>query len=557
MDIFDTAKFVIGITLHNSVVYPGNVVHGTVSIKAAAPAEAVAIRLKIVGKEKLQRRAVVPGSKPPVADLEVESHCVHKQLLTLWGQLKDGGNRKSTLIPKGEYSYPFAFALPLNVPCSFRSEDRDDKAVIVYYAKAYVDITMGHDAKKRVPFYVLSTMPARQWIDACPMTVDRSWDITRCGCLGSQGHIGCRIAVDRTVFALDRDCVVATMQIDCTRAKVKVEQVTMRVIHKCRMRINNQSAYIERVAATASESVGVQAGESGTVTLTVPFIASMSPPSLQSQRIQSTYELQVALDIPSMPETCQSFAALLGYTVDSQNLQMPINTNACVFPPFDETTRKEYLYHVPSKPLTMPALIAAVPYATTGAAGPAVPGQPTTCPYPEPPVHAFPEPTAWGEAAAGGAPTQWQLPSQPLRTVERGLSCAVSAVSAATGGGAGRGGADRRSGAGSLVVSRRSSLTQRHSPRTAYHPHGDSMALAEAELTLSVPRRTPPEPAGLANTTGSPLKSRDASDGNLDLMSASVGFATPPAPSPTASLSASAAAAAPTSVNLEAAATLL
>jgi hypothetical protein len=399
-DVFDTKKVELAIQLHNPVVLPGSVLQGSVTARVAVPDfSAVALRLKIVGKERLQRRVYADdgATAPRTSEIVRKDVCVHKQLVTLWGMLKDGGRRDSAAIPAGEYVYPFELQLPLNVPYSFRIEDGDDKAAIEYYVKAYVEIPMGHDAKRRVPFFVLPAMPLRQWLVPCPIAVERVWSATRCGCCGSIGQITCRMSLDRSVFALDRDTLVGTFDIDNTRSRVAVDRVSLRLVSQCRVTMNSHGASIERCCGTATEAVCVAAGERKTVVLTIPFVPAQCPPSIATERIRNAYDVRFELEASFLGDVArQDCRVLLGYTVDAQNAQMAINTNTNLYPRFDEACRKEFKYVVPAQPLVVPYTLPEVSYAKDAA-------PPMNLPPASNHITTFPDFSLWGAPLLGAS----------------------------------------------------------------------------------------------------------------------------------------------------------
>jgi len=277
---------------------------------------------------------------------------------------------------------------------SNNSTSVSSKACIQYYIKSYLDINNSTSLelptkeelernKTRLPVFVVPAVPNRQWLDKCPLSVDRQWEVKGClGCLGNRGSVHCKISLDRSVIALDRDALSATLDFECSGA-AEVEKVTMRLISKCRMRIDNQSNHIERLVSVVSDvpiiysdsgfsDVGNIQGSggnrkigsggkkattcSGTVNLTCPLTPAVCPPSLMTARLQSTYELQFILDIPGVANevACHSFPIMITYTVDGENIQPAVNTNANVYSEFDEASRKEYMYHQPSRPVAVP-----------------------------------------------------------------------------------------------------------------------------------------------------------------------------------------------------------
>ena len=122
MGLFDVFKVDVRVRLDRHVFYPGNAITGVAEVNVSSPISFVAIRVKLTAKERVSitkdeithyqdQHGVRQQRRTPRTYSTTTA--ILKQLLTLCGQMKNGGSRMSQTLPPGRYVFPFQFVLPL------------------------------------------------------------------------------------------------------------------------------------------------------------------------------------------------------------------------------------------------------------------------------------------------------------------------------------------------------------------------------------------------------------------------------------------------------------
>ena len=363
MGLFDVFKVDVRVRLDRHVYYPGNAITGVVEANVTSPISFVAIRVKVTAKERVvitkqeityyqdQNGMQQQRSTPRTY---CASTAVWKQLLTLCGQMKNGGSRMSQTLPPGRYVFPFQFVLPLGVPPSFIRNSGDDRAALTYCVKAYVDIPNGKDAKVREYLTVLSALPISQWAHKAPLSVDRQWNVTCCCCI-SKGVVSARIYMDRSLFAIDRDSVMIYADVDNTRGEEPVQslEVSLRNCIQYRAQGQAETNYVT-VGHNLIQQV-VPPGQRGIIQGIVP-VPRNAVPTVSTMNCTSTYTMDIELNIPMASDPKHSFPVVLCQSVDETNAQMPVGQQQqmmCIPP---GVVTPEYYYAPPPHPAMQPIL---------------------------------------------------------------------------------------------------------------------------------------------------------------------------------------------------------
>ena len=364
-------KVDIHIGLKHNVFFPGNVIEGVVTINVSAPINFNAVRLKICGKEKvhIQRGG---GGKHNHKRHYYATNVVIKQLITLSGDLKymgRGGNHK---LPPGNYAYPFAYQLPMDLPPSFRKTITDDTASIIYYCKAYVDIPMGRDAVVKTFFTVVRPMPASQWIHRGPVSIDRMFNVTCCCCI-DKGKVSAAVSMDRTCIAMDRDWLQVFASVDNTLGKEPVDNLEICLRHTLTYMAHHITETHTYIASRRFVGTSVPAGQRGIISGVVDLPRNLIP-SFTTPNIHSKYMITVELNIPWATDPCVAFPVFVAQSVDDTNITPPVA--------FDMLGSTRYT----AGRLPCPEFYYSVP------PNPVFPFQPITSVQPPPSAAAFPPP---------------------------------------------------------------------------------------------------------------------------------------------------------------------
>ena len=343
--------------LKNHVFFPGNVVEGFVEITTTSDISMVAVRCKATGKEKVVCRRRRKQGKRHYTETCRESHPFYKQLITLAGQMKSSGQRQSIEVPPGQYTYPFAFQLPMDIPASFAKSAGDDYAAVVYYVKAYVDIPYGRDAVSKQLITVIKPMPMRQWVHHAPCHVESTWDVKMCCCI-DKGTVKGRIFMDRSMIAIDRDNLVVCADIDNTNGKEPVNALEVSLINFLKYKAKHMTERNRvREGHVFIRNVQIPPGQKGRIAGVIPLPRGLVP-TMNLWCVSSSYFIDIELDIPWATDPKQTFPVIIGQTVDETDFAPDI--------PFQENRYQhigkqyqEFYYQPPPQPVyqvnTIPA----------------------------------------------------------------------------------------------------------------------------------------------------------------------------------------------------------
>jgi hypothetical protein len=324
MGLFDSWKVKVQTNLRNQVLYPGNIVEGFVEITASSPITFTAVRIKAVGKERVtitRTRSTGDPDRPTETETFRESCVVYKQLVTLAGHMKTFPQSGSFTMPQGTFYYPFSIQLPTNIPPSFSKQASNDYAEIVYYLKAYVDIPMGRDAVHRSHFTVLRPMPATQWAQKAPFSIDRNFDVTCCCCI-DKGKVHARLFMDRTLIAIDRDNLQVYCEIDNTQGKEPVQSVEISLVNSLKYKASYVTEQNRVVAGRQFLKQEIPPGQKNTISGVIPLPRNIVP-SLNTFNIQSDYTINIELNIPMASDPCQVVNVIVAQSVDDTNFSPP------------------------------------------------------------------------------------------------------------------------------------------------------------------------------------------------------------------------------------------
>jgi hypothetical protein len=322
--------------------------------------------------------------------------------------IQDMGRPKQYLQP-GNYVFPFQLALPAGIPASFCSgaavgdfwdrpaganplRSRDDiAAAIGYWLKGDVEVPNGRDVTQRVPFNVYAPMPSRQWQNPCPAVVDRFWDLTCCCCI-PKGKVSARLAVDRTVIALDRDAVPVRVAVDNTQGEVKLRSVKATLVSKCRVNmpgIGNRSQ--RNTVAITTVPLDLAPGQRREVDGVLRFSPACVP-TIHGALVHIDYEVVLELDVEGASNERQAFPVVVAQTVDMSDAMPVLDFAAATFyRPFDPSTPHQVYYAPPPGASNVPNFVTAPSGAAFMTAA-----QPT--------ITIFPNPTGFTVAAGPGSP---------------------------------------------------------------------------------------------------------------------------------------------------------
>lgn len=154
------------IALETDVCRTGSSVSGSVKIKIAQPVETKEIRLEIEGKattEFMELRSFEIdcwNSDIYRAKLAASENYIDWKI-HLWPDSTTLQQNQNSIIPAGDYDFPFSFQIPENCPSSFIGE----YGRIVYFCKAVIDPLQENSDPKicMVPFTVVSLVDLNIW----------------------------------------------------------------------------------------------------------------------------------------------------------------------------------------------------------------------------------------------------------------------------------------------------------------------------------------------------------------------------------------------------------
>ena len=405
----------INVGLKNNVLYPGNIVEGVVSISTKAPVNFNAIRLKFCGKEKIhiQRNERIPDGPPrppannpqapPIQHYKTikrsyyNTNVILKQLVTLSGDLKyTPMGQGNYMMAPGNYSYPFAFQLPYDLPPSFSKPVSDDYASMVYYCKAYVDVPMARDAVYKTFFTVVRPMPVSQWSYRQPAAINRVFDVTCCCCI-DKGKVSAAITMDRTCIAIDRDWLQLFADLDNTQCQEPIENLQVVLRHTLKYRAGGFSEVTSYTAGSKQLGTIIPAGQKGLVNGVIDLPRNLLP-TFKTPNVESSYTITISMTIPWATDPCHSFPVVIGQSVDDSNVSPPIAFNELGTLKFTPARMpcQEFYYQIPPEPV-----YAFVPVNTwtPPVTAPYMPA-PTYCDYHLPPpswAQGPPPPPAYGQ----------------------------------------------------------------------------------------------------------------------------------------------------------------
>ncbi len=298
-------------------------------VTTTSAVQATAIRVKLVGREDVHievEREVRGADGQRIrteTDVFGQRSCFFKQLITLAGCFKYGQQCPGWIIAPGTYCYPFAFRLPANLPASlFVRQHGKDYCGIFYQVKAYVDIPNGRDSAARAPFTIVRPLRADQWAVPYPITTDRHFDITCCCCC-SKGKNAARFYMDRTVIALDRDNLVACVDVDNSECEEPVEAVVISLDHLVTGKA--QGREFSSTVSIGSQRIAqrVEAKGKGRIAGTFQLPRS-AVPSACTSLIKSQYRITFELDIPWASDPQHQINVVVAQTVDPTNTCPPL-----------------------------------------------------------------------------------------------------------------------------------------------------------------------------------------------------------------------------------------
>jgi hypothetical protein len=346
MGLFDCFRCKALVFLKHDVFFPGNVVEGYIELDASSDIEVVGVRVKLCGKEKTEVTRSMGNSRHTYWSTAV----VLKQLVTLAGNMKSTKNREHTVIPKGKYTYPFLFQLPMNLPPSFhRSVADGDSATILYYVKAYVDIPKGRDVASKRHFKVLCAIPHRQWAAPNPMTRTQHFDVKLCCCY-SKGAVEGHFWMDRTLIAIDRDSFTVCVDVDNTHGEEPVESLEVTLLniltytaggHTDTNRVSSGRNYIKQ---------RVEKGQKGRIQGVIPVKRDIVP-TCTGNNMSSRYVVRIELNIPWASDPVVDIPVIVSHVVDESNTLPPVEFERCTYRALPSNEFPEFFYYPPAVPV--------------------------------------------------------------------------------------------------------------------------------------------------------------------------------------------------------------
>jgi hypothetical protein len=122
-------------------------------------------------------------------------------------------------IPKGEYSFPFNFILPIEIPGSFHIRTSNYEAKISYSIKAEVWADKKKAIKDSVPFIVKQALTNVRY----SVTQQQSIPLVVCGCL-SRGSAQINLNFDKNAYLITETPRV-NVQVDCSNTSQQVKNL--------------------------------------------------------------------------------------------------------------------------------------------------------------------------------------------------------------------------------------------------------------------------------------------------------------------------------------------
>jgi hypothetical protein len=345
MGLFDCFRCNAQVFLKHEVFFPGNVVEGFVELDVSSDIEVVGVRVKICGKEgtSITRRRNNKSSTP------VSTAVVLKQVITLAGNMKSTNSREHTVIPKGKYTYPFLFQLPLNLPPSFyRRYVCDGSASISYHVKAYVDIPNGVDVASERHFKVLCGIPHQQWCTPNAAEAFQHFDVTCC--CRSKGFVEARFWMDRTLIAVDHDSFTVCVDVDNTHGAEPVESVEVTLLNILTYKADGDNSAAREAVGSHFIKQRVEEGQTGRIQGVIPVKRDIVP-TCTANNTSSRYVVRIELNIPWASDPAVDIPVIVSHVVDESNTLPPVEFEQATYRTLPTNEFPEFFYYPPAVPV--------------------------------------------------------------------------------------------------------------------------------------------------------------------------------------------------------------
>lgn len=310
-----------------TVFYGGNTCVGNLIIQCKDEVEYSCISVRLVGELRqsyLERQtehyystAFASNNNNNFARREVVTPIADVGC-TLIGNMTGKGSYR---LSKGAHNFEWAFVLPpqLLPSVSLGSAQHDSSTVqIMYYITAQVMVG-GKSAKQgSIPIHILFPIAESMWARPSGISKPFALDLTACLCC-SHGTITGFAGMGKTIFALDRDSLAYSVQIDATKSEDPVENVTVSLIATCNVKGGNFPTRLQAVIFAQKIRCNIKAGTTG-VANGVLQLGANRPPTIQSNILDINYKCRFSFDFDYAASTQCEVDIFVAHSVDSTNM---------------------------------------------------------------------------------------------------------------------------------------------------------------------------------------------------------------------------------------------
>ncbi|CAL4071928.1 unnamed protein product, partial [Meganyctiphanes norvegica] len=268
----------------NIVFFPGQHITGRVQINCNRYVTARSINIKFKGFSKVhwtEQETRGTGDDRKTETVHYDSHEeYYKAKYCLWG---DGCNHNQ--LPPGAHTFNFSFTLPYNIPSSFRS----DYGKVQHEIEVKIDVPMGIDIKKIIPYSVNEIYDLNRDQQAL-LPIELNKHKTVCCLCCRSGPISIVLRVGRSGYVPGEAVVINA---ECTNMSNRlVNHCKARIIEKVIHHARGKKKESSRIVAEKAHPQ-IEPGESDIWSGEQLMVPALPPSHLQHcHNINITYVLQ-------------------------------------------------------------------------------------------------------------------------------------------------------------------------------------------------------------------------------------------------------------------------
>lgn len=277
----------IQIQLERNAFFPGSLVRGVVIMRTEKPVEVRTLNAVFLS-EMHQRWSTGSGKNrrhhhviTPIAKQSVPLFSPHQ---------RTGGSVH--VQPGQQQIYPFAFQLSMGAIPTVVVQGTSNLRILSQIA-VEADVAGGFNRSGQQFITILTAVPAAMHMNPCPRQEQTVANINCCCCI-SKGSLTTQVAVDRSLFSLDRDQMRFTVRVINT-SKADVESVKVSLVAQTRPKVGRTNVAPSQEMFAVTVPCRAPSGGEDTVQ-GVLRLGMLAPPSIMSNVLDVEYHINLTAD---------------------------------------------------------------------------------------------------------------------------------------------------------------------------------------------------------------------------------------------------------------------